>query len=228
MANRLATQDRDEAPDDGEDGADDDRPAERFSIEGGGREGRSHRIRGRDDRRGQPAGILDADAGEKGAQRHPHEAEEQDTAPGDQPRQRRPAPIGEDHGVESDEAAGLAAQGGRVGIPGHQQALEDWEEGSPDADRQQHPEIGAQPIGRGCEGDLPNGHGRAPRPRSVPGPIKSASRSLVEVPVPMLAETAAGGSLGEKLRRRQMQLAQCCPSGAAGRGRLRLWRCAAG
>ena len=36
MADRLATQDRDQAPDDGKDRADDNRPAERLSIEGGG------------------------------------------------------------------------------------------------------------------------------------------------------------------------------------------------
>ena len=70
-------------------------------------------------------------------------------APGDQARQRRTAGIGEEDGEERDGAEELPTEGRGIDVPGEEQAFQHREEGAPDADRQEHADIGPQPVGRG-------------------------------------------------------------------------------
>ena len=94
----------------------------------------------------------------------------------------------------------LPSQGRRIDVPGEKQALQDREEGTPDADRQEHADIGSQPVGRRIHG------GAASNGRLLAHWWKLS---------PHAGRDSGRPQSKEKLLRLQMQPAQCCPAGLA-------------
>ena len=98
------------------------------------------------------------------------------------------------------DAAKLPSQGRGIDVPGQKQALEHREEGAPDADRQEHADIGSQPVGRRVHG------GAASNGRLLAHWWKLS---------PHAGRDSGRPQSREKLLRLQMQPAQCCPAGLA-------------